>query len=74
MTGGVAEHWEFLDGNRIKSRIHRGIHFWNKEDVVQPHDQLATAYGRKADAEDVAFAINLNSSLWGQPYKAVSLD
>ena len=58
----------------MRLRIRRGIHFWNKEDVVQPHEQLATAYGREVDAEDVAFAINLNSSLWGQPYKAWFLD
>ena len=74
MTGGIAEHWEFRDGNSMRLRIRRGIHFWNKEDVVQPHEQLATAYGREADAEDVAFAINMHSSLWGQPYKAVPLD
>ena len=73
-TGGVAEHWEFTDGNSIRLRMRRGIHFWNKEDVAQPHEQLATAYGREADAEDVAFAVNLNSTLWGQPYKAVPLD
>ena len=73
-TGAVLEHWEFTDGNSMRLRIRRGIHFWNKEDVVQPHEQLATAYGREADAEDAAFAINLNSSLWGQPYRAVVLD
>ena len=42
--------------------------------MVQPHEQLATAYRREADAEDVAFALNKHSTLWGQPYKTVALD
>ncbi len=74
MTGGVIEHWEFLDGTSMKIRIRRGIHFWNKEDVVRPNEQLESAYGREVDAEDVAFAFNLNVTLWGQPYKMTALD
>ena len=57
--GLLAESWEYPDGSTLIIKLREGVHYWSKEDVVQPHPGLEGDYGREFTAHDAAYARSL---------------
>jgi peptide/nickel transport system substrate-binding protein len=58
LKGGVIETWEQPSLTKMIFHIRKGIHYWNKSDVLHPYDQVESAYGRELDAFDVEYSCN----------------
>ncbi len=56
--GDAAESFEQTGPTHVVFQIRRGIHFWDKENVVNPVPELESAYGREANAHDVVYSAN----------------
>lgn len=67
-TGLLAESWSYPNDTSMVFKMREGVHFWEKEDVVQPHPGLEADYGREITAHDAEWSKNqMNFFQQGQP-------
>ena len=53
-TGLLAESWTYPNDTSMVFKMREGVHFWEKEDVVQANPGLEADYGRELTAHDAA--------------------
>ncbi len=67
-TGLLAESWTYPNDTSMVFKMREGVHFWEKEDVVQANPGLEADYGRELTAHDAAWSKNaMNFFQQGQP-------